>query len=731
MTYLYAFCDLYHSYYPFAMSSHRKLLSKILLIYLFLLFPALDSTAQSSNNNVQADSLRFEVLEKNLDQLLKEQQNDKARHTVDSMFVLARESGNYKWIGDTYFNYGRVEKSKGNPSGLIDQVKTSISYYRRANAWKQAGKSYFIIAQTCIELKDDKSALDYFLESVQMREKALDSLGTANSLVNIAALTYKAGNYPAASDYFFRALTYAEKLKNDKLRAACLSNLSHLSNKMNNYGQSISYLNEALELQRKLGNRQAESNVLTNFGNTYIEMNNYDKAKEYYTSALVIKNEINDEKGIAGAYANLGIIAKNLNDTVLAKEYCTKAISIARKIGDKEIEANALSNLALISMLSNNESAETLLLNSLKKSKEVGNPILIMANYKNLREFYEKKGDNTKALEYANMYQALNDSTFKTGNAEKILELQAKYETAEKEKELANLTREKLEQKLKLQQARQYRDTLIGISVFLLVLSALIYSRFIIKKRSQQQLAAINLKLNELNTTKDKIFSIVSHDLKNNVSAFTNITDVMSKNFDGISSQQLKYYVGEMSNSANGMKGLFRNLLEWAKSQRNLITITPVNMDVPSLMTENIAQLQSQLNRKQIQANIKVQEGLHFTTDKDILTTVFRNLLTNAIKYSRVKGVIDIHAVGEENVLKISVTDHGMGMEPEEVKVLLNTGTYVNSKPDAEGEKGAGLGLMLCKELLQKVSGRMQIESTKGAGSAFSIILPLLKENKI
>jgi len=713
------------------MNSPRKILPITLISYLFLFFQIPFAPAQSGSYTIISDSLKIAAWDKNLDQLIKEQQHDKAWLTVDSMNAVARQSGNYKWIGDVYFNYGRVEKSKGNPTGLIDQVKTSISYYRRANAWKQAGKSYFIIGQTFIELKDEKSALDYFIESLQLREKASDSLGVANSLVNIAALTYKTGNYPAASNYYFKALTFAEKLRNDKLRAACLSNLSHLSNKMNNYGQSISYLNEALELQRKLGNRQAESNVLTNFGNTYIEMKNFEKAKAYYSAALVIKNEISDEKGIAGAYANLGIIAKNLNDTVLAKEYCTKAISIARKIGDKEIEANALSNLALISMLSNNESAETLLLSSLKKSKEVGNPILIMANYKNLREFYEKKGDNTKALEFATLYQALNDSTFKTGNADKILELQAKYETAEKEKELANLTREKLEQKLKLQQARQYRDTLIGVSAFLLVLSALFYSRFIIKKRSQQQLAAINLKLNELNNTKDKIFSIVSHDLKNNVSAFTNITDVISNNFDAITSQQLKYYVGEMSNSANGMKGLFRNLLDWAKSQRNLITITPVNIDIPALITENITQLQSQLNRKRIEATVNVQEGLQFASDTDILTTVFRNLLINAVKYSHEGGMIEIYASGKEKELIISVTDHGLGMEPEEVKVLMNSGTYVNSKPDVEGEKGAGLGLMLCKELLQKISGRMHIESAKGAGSTFRIILPSLQENKV
>jgi signal transduction histidine kinase len=375
-------------------------------------------------------------------------------------------------------------------------------------------------------------------------------------------------------------------------------------------------------------------------------------------------------------------------------------------------------------MLSNNESAEKLLLNSLKKATDLGNPILIMANYKNLKEYYEKKGDNSKALEYATKYQSLNDSTYKTGNADKILELQAKYETAEKEKQLANLTREKLEQKLKLQEANQTRNTLIGLSVFLLILSALIYSRFILKKRSQKQLSAINLKLNELNKTKDKLFSIVSHDLKNNVSAFTNITDVVNKNFDSISPQQLKYYVAEMANSANGMKSLFRNLLEWAKSQRNQIIVNPIDFSLAGLLSENIFQVQQQLNRRKITVLMDNSKDLHIRTDKDILTTVIRNLITNAIKYSHDEGKIEISFAADAGFAKISITDYGIGMDTSEINSILNSLTNISSKPDVEGEKGAGLGLMLCKELLLKISGKIDIASQKDQGSQFVITIP-------
>lgn len=684
-----------------------------------------DTSAQTVNPQWRIDSIKLEKLESRFEKELDAKNYVNAYAVIDSMMVIASKSSNHKEIGDARFNYALIEKNKGNRAALIDNLKASIVSYRRANAFKQAGKAYFLIGQAYIELRDEKTALDYFKESLLMRERAYDTAGIANSLMNVATLEYKSGEYTLASEYYFKALTYAEILKNDKLKAACLSNLSHLSNKMNNYGQSLEYLYEALDLQRKLGNRLGESNVLTNFGNTYIEMKNYDKAKDYYTMALEIKNEIKDEKGIAGVYSNLGIIARNEGDTSLARKNSTTALSIARKIKDKETEANAMSNLALISSNSNSESAELQLLNSLEKAKEVGNPILISANYKNLKEFYEKKGNAAKALKYSTLHQSVNDSLFSTNNADKILELQTKYETAEKEKQLVLLNKEKLEQELSLQKANQYKSTLIFISVFLVFLVAVLYSRYLLKKRSQQQLAAINAKLNELNTTKDKLFSIISHDLKNSVSAFTNITDALSTRFDSMSATDLKYYIGEMSGSANSMKALFRNLLEWAKSQQNRITVTPVQINVSQLLAECKSQVQQQLNRKNIVMLMHCDENLMAISDRDIVTTVLRNLLTNAAKYSYEGSKIEVRASQNLNNIEIVVTDYGIGMLPSEAELLMDSQAGVISKPDVEGEQGAGLGLRLCKELLSRISGKLLVKSSPGCGSTFTIQMPV------
>jgi len=688
----------------------------------FILFPLF---LFSQNNQLRQDTLKLSVLRERVDKEIDSKQYNVAKQTNDTLMALARKLNRDADIGNCYFSYGTIDRALGNKQNMIENMKNSIIHYKKEKLYKSAGKSYFIIGQTYIELKDENTAVEYFKESLSMRELASDSAGMANSTINIATLLYKTGDYAQSGSYFFKGLTLAQKLNNDKLKAICLSNLSHLSNKMNNYGQSLEYLNEALLLQRRLGNRQAESNVLTNFGTTYIEMKDYAKAKDVFSQALVIKEEIKDEKGIAGAYANMGIIAKNENDTALSRKYLNKAIAIAQRIGDKEIEANALSSLALLSSMNNSQDAEMLLIASLKKAKELNNPILIMANYQNLKEFYEKKGDPVKALSYATLYQSLNDSTFKESMSDKILELQTRYETAEKERQIAEITRQKLEQELRLNKANQLKYSLIGVSAFLLILALLLYSRFIIKKRSQEKLALINLQLNELNNTKDKLFSIISHDLKNSVSAFINITDSLNSNFDSISAENKRYLVNEMSGSANAMKNLFRNLLDWAKSQRNLIVVNKTEFSLNGLLNENIAQMQQHMNRRNITVHMDNSREMPVKTDKDILSTVLRNLLTNAIKYSPDGGKVEIGFAADKEYTEISVTDYGVGMEEPEINTILNTRVNVSSKPDVEGEKGAGLGLMLCKELLQKISGKMDIKSEKDKGSCFVITIPL------
>jgi signal transduction histidine kinase len=272
---------------------------------------------------------------------------------------------------------------------------------------------------------------------------------------------------------------------------------------------------------------------------------------------------------------------------------------------------------------------------------------------------------------------------------------------------------------------------MIGFSLLLLISLGALYSRFMIKRRSQLQLTAINEKLNALNSTKDKLFSIVSHDLKNSMSGFSSIVNTINKKYETFTTDEIKYYIGEITASANAMKGLLRNLLDWSRSQQDLIKIYPAEISVPSLVDECVSQVRQEIRQKGIVLKLDADDNHNLFNDKNVVNAVVRNVLVNAVKYSYEGGLIEIKYKKTEGITEISIKDHGMGMDKEKLAMLISPNTFVKSEPGADGEKGAGLGLMLTRELLEKVSGKMEVNSVKGEGSTFRILLPDLENLEI
>ena len=211
------------------------------------------------------------------------------------------------------------------------------------------------------------------------------------------------------------------------------------------------------------------------------------------------------------------------------------------------------------------------------------------------------------------------------------------------------------------------------------------------------------------------------------MSGFSGIVNTLNSSYEKFSADQVKYYVGEVSASANSMKGLLRNLLDWARSQQNLIKVCPSQFSIASLVSECTLLVDQQLRRKNIELDVAVDDDLMLVSDRNIVTTIVRNLLVNAVKYSNDGGRIFITSSLVNQEIEISVADNGVGMDQQDVDFIMNTGTFMKSKPGVQGEKGAGLGLMLTKELLEKISGRLMVVSEIGKGSTFSIVLPVLK----
>lgn len=229
--------------------------------------------------------------------------------------------------------------------------------------------------------------------------------------------------------------------------------------------------------------------------------------------------------------------------------------------------------------------------------------------------------------------------------------------------------------------------------------------------------------LETLNKTKDKFFSIIAHDLKGPINGLSGLADILIEDFDDMSAEQIKnIHTVIKETSKSGLK-LLKNLLEWARVQTGRVTLEPRNVMIKKIFEENENLITSSLKMKNIDLKINCKEDLRCFCDYNMINTVVRNLLNNAIKFTNRNGHIIIQASKSPNGLEISVIDDGIGMTDSDMKKLFRIDENM-SKLGTEKEKGTGLGLIVCQEYIKMHKGNISVESKEGEGSKFFFTIP-------
>ena len=237
--------------------------------------------------------------------------------------------------------------------------------------------------------------------------------------------------------------------------------------------------------------------------------------------------------------------------------------------------------------------------------------------------------------------------------------------------------------------------------------------------RQREELSRRAEELAELNALKNKLFSVISHDLKNPVYALRNLfRNAAQYDMDG---DELKAMVPDVVADLNYVTSLMENLLQWAKAQMEANAIRAERVDLSKQIAETMAVLRLQAEAKNVYIHNKANKPVYVFADKDVLNLVLRNLLSNAIKYTPENGAVSIETADLEVGVEVSIQDTGVGMT-EDVLNKLSENNFYTTKGTAN-ETGTGLGLMLCREFLKKMGSRMYIESEQGKGSTFSFTL--------
>jgi len=246
--------------------------------------------------------------------------------------------------------------------------------------------------------------------------------------------------------------------------------------------------------------------------------------------------------------------------------------------------------------------------------------------------------------------------------------------------------------------------------------------------QAEREITLKNNELLKINMEKDKFFSIIAHDIRNPLSSFLGLTEIMAEKMSGLTLEEMQDISVKMRNSAANLSRLLENLLEWSRMQQGLLPFNPGPVHLLPLIDESIEMVLGQARDKGIDITFDIPDDLKVNADTNMLQTIIRNLVSNAVKFTSKGGRVRLSSKTIDGTsVEIAIQDSGIGMSGEIVKQLFLFDARTNRK-GTEGEPSTGLGLLLCKEFIEKHQGSIRIESEEGIGSTFFITFPYNSE---
>ncbi len=267
------------------------------------------------------------------------------------------------------------------------------------------------------------------------------------------------------------------------------------------------------------------------------------------------------------------------------------------------------------------------------------------------------------------------------------------------------------------------------IPILLIILGLTVWSRILNRKVKEktQMLSKKNASLEKLNETKDKLFSVIGHDLKSPFNSILGISDLLLKNHYQYNSEKLAYFLQSINATAKNTLNLLDNLLCWTRTQAGDVLFQPETIQLHDLISQNVSFLKATANLKNISLHYSPNHDVTIHGDHQMLMSVLRNLISNAIKFTNPAGEIKIQATVDQRQVKIQVSDNGIGMD-ENTRNSLFRKEANPSHQGTKNEEGTGLGLIICKEFVEKHGGEIWVKSELGKGSNFIFAIPLLND---
>lgn len=531
----------------------------------------------------------------------------------------------------------------------------------------------------------------------------------------------------AANDYF-KSLKIAENTHDPESLLNSYIALGNLFNRQNNFSRSIEYQSKALHILEHNKNVFKVLNTLENIGQLYLRMQRNDRAADYFARALRMYREMQNGAGEAAASQNLGNALANMHQYESAAKAFRQALSISEKLQIHPMTVAALNALAECEAQTGNlELAGKHYRQSVFIAKRFGLNIELNNAYEGLSNLYKIAHEQSKSLTYQMLSKNMKDSIFNDSALRQLTNMQLQYESGLKQKQIELLQKDTDLKALQLEQEKQLRYWLFAfisaLSIgFLVVVYFIIRYRKTARELQQQNVAILKSKesLKQLHSVKDRFFSIISHDLRNSLSSMKLFFEMQQQK---IQSEEDRKMHQEIASSVNNTIDLLENLLVWANEQIKGRPIRSEKLLIYPMVAENFRLIQATATSKSIELENLCDEESSVKGDPDMVQLILRNLISNAVKFTRPHGNVSVNQYSENGWVYITVIDNGIGISEKNQQQLFTR--FENTSTKGTGnEKGTGLGLLLCKEYAEKNGGRIEVESEAGKGSCFTLILP-------
>ena len=628
------------------------------------------------------------------------------------------------------------------------------------------------------ETQDYQKALGYISQS----EKLSTSLNYHSATAQIKY--YKALIYAQNNDYFNVIDNYNVSLRlynqlQDSLGIAKVNNsIGLIEIKRGNYNRGLRYSLSAIDIFERKNLRSELSSAYNNLAEAYFKTNQVDKALEFNSKALQTREQLRDSSGIKESTKNIAILYSLRKEHRRAIEYFEKLLAlldpqnandmvirgeILPRIGDEYLQFNDYQRAATylldglrLNRNTDNKAGILRSLNSLAQlnfqqrkirlaevqlneayalTRQVEDDEQLLKNYKLRVSVDSTKGDFRNAFRWQREYHDLKNKLAAANSTPLIIEddpfniEQPSDNTPTNETILPVDTK-----KLKLYKTLAY---ILG-GALLIALIAYIFTLVNGKNRKDQleELEETNKQyklqndsileqtrhLEEMNQVKDRLFSIVSHDLKDSITGVKAFLDLLRE--DSISQEEFDELIPELSENADNAAALLMNLLNWSKSQMQNLEPKPELFNIQDVFEDKMNLVQKKVEQKNI---ILLDESIKdfVYADRSMIEIVIQNLLANAVKFSRVGDVITISNRERNGNVLICIEDTGVGISEENQKKLFKNGGFTTRGTNAE--KGTGLGLSICKQMVELNYGKIWVESEQNLGSKFFVELPKAK----